>query len=328
MNKQIGLCLDQIHRVYARLTKAEFIPQEARGLTDVSDISRQVSSLLESPNPRMIARFGSTELDCMSMVLGVTNRFVGQKKSLISYFRSEEPEWWWNQRRLKNMKDLSGFFPNTPENAIRFTDLMLEDCSMLDMLGSWRTNEKYFQPYMSQNMVRVDREKLNPFFAERPWTLSLRGKRVLVVHPFVETIRQQYAHREKLFPREILPDFELLLLPAVQSLGGQNNRFKDWFEALQWMKNQMDKIDYDVVLLGCGAYGFPLAAHAKRTGHKAVHIGGSLQLFFGIKGRRWESAGYKGTDHDYSTLFNEYWVRPSKDEKPKAANQVENGCYW
>ena len=29
------------------------------------------------------------------------------------------------------------------------------------------------------------------------------------------------------------------------------------------------------VFLGCGAYGFPLAAHVKRMGKKAIHMGGS-----------------------------------------------------
>ena len=28
------------------------------------------------------------------------------------------------------------------------------------------------------------------------------------------------------------------------------------------------------------------------------------------------------------THNNEYWVRPSETEKPKAASQVENACYW
>ena len=50
------------------------------------------------------------------------------------------------------------------------------------------------------------------------------------------------------------------------------------------MKSQMDQTDYDIALIGCGAYGFPLAAHAKRMGKQAIHMGGSLQLLFGIRG--------------------------------------------
>lgn len=66
---------------------------------------------------------------------------------------------------------------------------------------------------------------------------------------------------------DVLPDFELITLKAIQSLGG-TKQFTDWFEALNWMQQKMDKIDYDICLIGCGAYGFPLAAHAKRMGKK------------------------------------------------------------
>ena len=123
-----------------------------------------------------------------------------------------------------------------------------------------------------------------------------------------------------------MPSFKLHVLKAVQSVSGTNN-FKDWFDALEYMKKEMDKINYEIVLIGCGAYGFPLAAHAKRMGKKAIHIGGSLQLFFGIKGKRWESEGYKNSQNDYSTLFNDHWIRPS-EETPRTAKDVENSCYW
>ena len=83
---------------------------------------------------------------------------------------------------------------------------------------------------------------------------------------------------------------------------------------------------------GCGAYGFPLAAHAKRKGKKAVHLGGALQLLFGIKGKRWEVAEYAknwGLPKDaYLSLFNESWVRPSQKEMVLNASKIEGGCYW
>ena len=87
-----------------------------------------------------------------------------------------------------------------------------------------------------------------------------------------------------------------------------------------------------MALIGCGAYGFHLAAHVKRRGKKAVHLGGALQLLFGIKGKRWEDALYGavtlGEKGRYPALFNEYWVYPDEHYKPANANQVEGGCYW
>ena len=31
---------------------------------------------------------------------------------------------------------------------------------------------------------------------------------------------------------------------------------------------------------------------------------------------------------DYRPLFNEYWVSPSQNEKPKYSEKVEGSCYW
>jgi hypothetical protein len=99
------------------------------------------------------------------------------------------------------------------------------------------------------------------------------------------------------------------------------------------MKSEIDKVDYDICLIGCGAYGFHLAAHVKRTGKKAVHLGGALQLLFGIKGKRWEDPYYgvhkwKIPYGSYTNLMNEFWVRPSINETPINAEKVENSCYW
>jgi hypothetical protein len=137
---------------------------------------------------------------------------------------------------------------------------------------------------------------------------------------------------------DILPEFELITLKAVQSSAYAEVPFKDWFEALKYMEDEIDKIDYDICLIGCGAYGLPLAAHVKRMGKQALHIGGGIQLLFGIKGRRWEveyadpnawtyNVPFK-LNLNYRDLFNDNWVSPSGDEVPKHAKSVEGACYW
>ena len=88
----------------------------------------------------------------------------------------------------------------------------------------------------------------------------------------------------------------------------------------------MNNIDYDVALIGCGAYGLHLAAHAKRMGKKSVHLGGALQICFGIIGKRYEDP--KHVNGFYLNLFNEHWTRPMSEERPKNSHLVENSCYW
>ena len=92
------------------------------------------------------------------------------------------------------------------------------------------------------------------------------------------------------------------------------------------MKKQMNETDYDIALIGCGAYGFNLAAHAKRMGKKGFHLGGVLQVLFGIIGKRWENP--KQGNGVYLKLLNNHWVRPMDSEKPKQSFLVENNTYW
>lgn len=122
---------------------------------------------------------------------------------------------------------------------------------------------------------------------------------------------------------EILPEFELITYKAIQTIAGNNTeKYEDWFQALSIMIEDIKKIDFDIAIIGCGAYGFPLAAECKRMGKKAIHLGGQTQVVFGILGKRYDnSTGLK-------PYINEYWVRPSDEERPANYQNVEGGCYW
>ena len=164
-----------------------------------------------------------------------------------------------------------------------------------------------------------------PFGHPRPWSAALAGKRVLVVHPFVDTIEAQYRnHRADLFDNpHVLPEFELKTLRAVQSIAGNAPAgFRNWFEARDAMRARIDRIGFDIAIVGCGAYGLPLAAHIKAIGKKAVHMAGSTQLLFGIRGQRWDNTEIG------RTLYRPSWCRASDLETPKNFQRVEGGCYW
>ena len=222
---------------------------------------------------------------------------------------------------------VAGFFPPTPLALSRFSEQVLKEIEMVDVLGSWIPAEKQISHLFSPSIQLIEREVMNPFFADDPWTLALENRKILIIHPFEETIRSQYAQRDRLFTKKILPDFELSTLKAVQSSAKTKTTHSDWFAALNHMQKQMEEIDFDIALIGAGAYGFSLAAHAKRLGKTGIHIGGSLQLFFGIKGTRWEDSNYS-PKYNYAQLMNEHWVKPSTPETPKNVSLVEDSCYW
>jgi hypothetical protein len=284
---------------------------------------------LVSTEPCMVARWGSTELMTVVEYLGIQEN----DKDITGFIKGEKLGWWWNGSTLKQMQKWSGFFPPTTTKIEQFCKLMLEDIKYVDVLGSWLYLENKVKYKL--NSINVHLRLLEPFWAGSPWTRALEGKKVLVVHPFKKTIIKQYAKRDLLFSnRSILPTFgSLEVIQAVQSIGKEDSRFVDWFDALNYMKCEIDKIDYDICLIGAGAYGFPLAAHVKRSRRKAVHMGGALQLLFGIRGKRWEDSNYGVKEWQipvgsYKNLMNEHWVRPDETEKPQTADAVEGACYW
>lgn len=279
-----------------------------------------IYQLLIQDKPVMVARFGSTEMLCLTNYIGVKNP---KFKNTGSFIKSQTPPWWWEPATIRQISQWSGFFPARIDKVEQFCEFMLQDIRQIDILASWLKQEQFFQEELQQTK-KIVLEDMEPFFAPNPWTRALEGKKVLVVHPFADTIEHQYQKRELLFENNLLPLFELKTIKAVQSIAGEKTPFADWFEALDYMKTQIDQTDYDICIIAAGAYGLPLAAHVKRSGKKAIHLAGVAQLLFGIKGKRWE----KYIVWPYMNLYNEHWVRPGEHEKPKNAQVVEGACYW
>lgn len=276
--------------------------------------TREVNELLYktiSANPKegfCLARFGAVEL----------RGFTKFDPNMGCMRKTEEV--------LYRMYNNAGFFPATEEAGYRFAEEMKDACGQVDLLCVWHSAmEDYAMKLYAGDIQYGSPIGIEPYYFANPWTKALAGKKVLVINPFADSIRNQYEiNREKLFKNpDVLPEFELHTLKAVQTIAGNRDpRFNDWFEALDYMEQEAMKIDFDVAIVGCGAYGFPLCARLKKHGKIAIHMGGATQMMFGVKGSRWEN------NPDFKNIINEYFVRPDQHEVPKNAGKVENACYW
>ncbi|MGE9627290.1 hypothetical protein, partial [Escherichia coli] len=92
-------------------------------------------------------------------------------------------------------------------------------------------------------------------------------------HPFDAEIKSQYGKKELLWKdKEVLPDFDLITYKPVVSMLGQQTEYLSWMEALDKMQTDIRTIEFDIALIGCGAYGMPLAAFIKGMGKQAIHL--------------------------------------------------------
>lgn len=180
------------YRTFSFLDKIyECLAPPAKG---VDADTKAIVYLLESDKPCMISRFGSTELQTLCYI-----KFYPFSRLL-------------KKRTFYNIQYASGFFPVTHMNLKRFYQLYKEDVRDLDLLVSWRIEELLIRDWLRKKEY-VRKTTLDEFYShEHPWTYALKGKKILVVHPFSETIEKQYcANREKLFDNiEILPNLRAL----------------------------------------------------------------------------------------------------------------------
>lgn len=268
-----------------------------------------ITNILESGEAFVAARLGNVEVEGILMTLSAEWRGV----------QDEEYE-----KIKRSLSNNAGMFSNDEAGIRAFTECWLQAMEKIDLLGFFSKNTEYLIKKYAKNAKVTRLESLEPYYYEKPWSKALEAKKVLVIHPFADTIEKQYRRRGYLWEnKDILPDFELITFKAVQTIAGQrDDRFSDWIEALEYMKAEIKKIDFDIAIVGCGAYGLPLAVSIKEMGKQAIHLGGATQILFGIMGKRWEDWPF------FRQKMNDYWVKPDISERPSNAGNVEEGCYW
>ena len=264
------------------------------GTKETNDL---LSKKIAEGKPLMVTRFGSVEFFTMTTGKGFTKLYSN-----------------------------AGFFPYNKKLIKEFTLVYRKSIENVDILAVWIYKYSGFLHWWRKLKIikklesiecLIELHSLNPY--ENIWFKELTDKKVLVVHPFKKSIERQYLNRKNL---DIIPEFKSLeVIKAIQTIGDEiDPRFSSWFEALDYMKKEISTKDFDVCLIGCGAYGLPLASYVKGMNKQAIHIGGALQLLFGIKGNRWET--------EYNFDFGQHWIYPLNEDTPLSAKKIEDGCYW
>lgn len=173
-----------------------------------------------------------------------------------------------------------------------------------------------------QSVVRYDH--VEPMRAAargfEPWTLSLKARKVLVVHPFVKSISHQYSKKAEISGlARIMPDFDIRVLCPPVSL--ENSREQSWKANFDSLLEEVVSIDFDVAIIGAGGYGAPLAYEVARTNRVAIHTAGATQLMFGVRGVRWDD------DEEMKGIIDETWIRPFEDELVPGIRAIDGGSY-
>jgi len=263
-----------------------------------------IGRFMDPAGPKTFGKIGTTEL-----------------LALEYHYRLLASPWGW-KRPARRLYFDSGVFPATSAEMKTFVRIYEEAITQLDGICLWQAGG-----FLREVELRLS-ERLNPR-ADRisvrelsfAFVLSLPPCRWLVVSSFVGTMKRQLPQLADIHPGypvspEVVRSCQFVEAPPFP--WHRSPTEPTWSQQLKDLKKRVLQESFDLAVVGAGAYSLPLLAAIKSAGRKAIHLGGETQLLFGIKGRRW----------DAMNLYNEHWVRPSREETPSNYLEKENGCYW
>jgi hypothetical protein len=273
--------------------------------------SKIIFDWIESGRPFIVSRFGNIELTWyIEYKILSRNIFYRSYNFVINRTRS-----WRKENRLISHPY---FVPEKSDEVTRFyinkMDNVIPD---IDLLGSWSAGE-------SLKILDLKCDKfshifdIEPYWAFMPWSLALKNKKVLIIHPMVDLFIMQMKNKDRLFNFPVLPDFEII---PIKALFFDDPVYDSWIKIYEYYSEIISQTVFDVAIIGCGTWGMPLCYEVKKKGKQVIHLGGATQILFGVMGKRWRDWP------EYSQMVNEFWIT-EHNNIPSAAKVIENGCYW
>ena len=248
-------------------------------------------------SPLSIVRLGNVE--AYQMILK-NNKIYKQMPTNAGFFGDEKDVSEWKSMVLKALLNADANFRVVSCNSFWVCDDVL-------------TNLKIFIPTL-------------PYVEDLAfWTSLLNNietSNIGFVSYFKKDIERQipkmdFIHKK----RPITNDYKKWkIIKSENTIVGNEPKDKKWIDVYNDLLERSLSANCDIYFLSCGCYGIPLCNDLKKAGKKAVYVGGLLQLFFGLKGKRWDDRKI------INQYYNKHWHYPT--EKPKNSKLVESGCYW
>jgi hypothetical protein len=269
------------------------------------------AQLLRDRRPFAAGKIGTAEI----LGLDYFDRFFQGGLGITSWVRPAT--------RLANN---AGFFPVELDAYRGWNREMRASIAHLDFVCLWQTDpflRLYESKIVSINAKKAQRIPMG--WLGKSILAEIVDFRWLVISPFIKTMQMQLPRMRQIHDPEnqtktnwekTASNTRFLRCPLQWHL--EPSPYRSWAEGLEILSGRVAQEQFDVALIGAGAWSLPLAARIKKSGRSAIHTGGETQLFFGIKGQRW----------NHSDFYNSAWVSVLPEETPELRAKIDDACYW
>ena len=235
---------------------------------------------------------------------------------------------------IKYIKNNAGIKLTSISSILKYSELYLEAFKLCDTYFDWDNTGNYIDHIAeSHEFITTNFEK-NKIWAlsldvfnninNNPWTQALTSKRLLIISPFIESMKSKLDILPKIYGVDLFPKCEFIFIKPPQTHAAMPS--EEFDIELERFIEEVKKIkdDFDIALCSCGGYANLVCAEIFKMNKSAIYVGGVLQMFFGIYGDRW----LKEYPDILRIYMNKHWSRPSENEKPDGHKNIEGGCYW
>ena len=329
-----------------------YIPARTNVRKTPSSLGVNIPDVIEMTNKLSYLHFSN---DNIRLKKYIQNKITNNKNFIIPRIAGEENNFAFivemiNQRkiplneetkkylRVHIMKNNAGIKISNFDSAIKYSKCYLkafEHCDMYTVWENWgavyRAIKQSHDYITSVYNSGDDQGKIWAFafdiyhYLYNPWTWALRGKRLLIISPFEESMKKKLDIRKEIYGVDLFPDCEFVFIKPPQTQGDQES--SEFDIELNAFFSQLEKLkgDFDIALCSCGGYGNLVCDYIyDKMNKSAIYVGGVLQMYFGIYGNRW----IRERGDVLRIYLNKYWTRPDDSEKPKNFQKVEGSCYW
>jgi len=239
------------------------------------------------------------------------------------------------KNHVGSMKNNAGIKFSSNESISKYSTMFLTSFAQCELYGAWAPFDGVYSGIQHAHKILDDTfKKKDTFYPEAfdifhyiystPWTFALKGKRILIISNFEESIKEKIHSRKEIYGIDLFPDCKIITIRPPQTQGSEQS---DEFDVeLSRFTTRLDKIknDYDIALVSCGGYGNLVCSHIFNSGKSAIYVGGVLQMYWGILGNRW----FNDRPDIIRLFLNKHWTRAKDSEKPANHKNIECSCYW
>jgi hypothetical protein len=201
-----------------------------------------------------------------------------------------------NIEKLLETKN-TGIKITSVDSYLKFCNMYLkafENCELFlgwDIQGEYSRSHDIIKNKYNKKIIWANMLDIFHYIYKTPWTISLKGKRILIISPF--DITEKIPIREKIYGIDLFPECEIInIVSQVQDIDSI-------YEKLDMIKD-----NYDIALVSCKGYSNMICNYIYENHKKSsIYVGNVLGMYFGIISSQW----IKDRPDILKLFMNSYW---------------------